>query len=337
MRRSPVLLIPCLSLLLVSALPATDLTPQNIESIRAKLKTMKESLDNHLTSRNSTAGQTFADAASDPRKAVALYLKCIKLVNFDREDRPESDYRAWEDSNSDRLRDEAFVESLQMQLRYLALSCEAAETDEIDSLFGALLTYVDGLSHLEEMPTANLTRPVSGSIFADAYYLQKLLGDNPGWEPVPFNIGGIYEKTIFPHLRQENPSALMSAWDKRIEQETRIVLMLDEHKEKQLRGLDRDQQRRVRGRQDSEGGLMGSLDKDDFQAETLPRMQWEKLKDMFVYVDEVEGAKAILPFLEEHITHKLGEDFFRDFETLLNDAGVGSNNLKEDTTTTESN
>jgi hypothetical protein len=238
-------------------------------------------------------------------------------VNYEREGRPESDFRAWKESNEDRLRDAGFIESLQMQLRYLALSCQAAEAKEIDQVFTPLMLYVDSLSRLEEMPTGNLTSSVAGSVFAEAYNLQRLLGENDAWEDTPFNISGIYESTILPYLREERPDALMNAWDKRIEQETRLVQMLEVHKEKELRGMSRDQQARARGQQNQGGGVLRRLDEDDFNRETLPRMKWAKLRDMYEYVNQLEGAKAMLSFIEEHLQHDLGEEFFQAFEAVI--------------------
>ncbi|MCH1409858.1 MAG: hypothetical protein L7V87_12555 [Verrucomicrobiales bacterium] len=299
------------------AVNAQELTPEQIESLRAKLKSLKADLESHLSSRNSGAGSVFSSAAEDPRAAVDLYLNCEKLVNYEREGRPESDFRAWKESNEDQLRDAGFIESLQMQLRYLALSCQAAEAKEIDQVFTPLMSYVDSLSRLEEMPTGNLTSSVAGSVFAEAYNLQRLLGENDAWEDTPFNISGIYESTILPYLREEKPDTLMNAWNKRIEQETRLVQMLEAHKEKELRGMSRDRQARARGQQNRGDGVLRRLDNDDFIRETLPRMEWAKLRDMYEYVNQLEGAKAMLSFIEEHLQHDLGEEFFQAFEAVI--------------------
>jgi len=308
------------AVLLPHAATADKLSPENIESIRQKLRTLEEDLKSHLSSKNVSAGERFATAAQDPRAAVDLYLKCHKLVRFERENRPDSDYRAWEDDQSDRLRGDRFVESLQLQLRYLALSCRAAEAEERSEVFSELLSYVDRLSRMEHLPTDALTDSVGGSIFAQAYHLERLLGQNDNWEPTPFDIGGIYDRTILPYLRQENPTALPNAWDKRIEQQTRIVSMIEEHKQDQLRGLNRDEERRMRTNQNRQRGIMGDLDKEDFYARTLPQLKWNKMKDVFLYVSEVQAAQAMLPFVEEHLTHELGEQFHREFLSLIAEA-----------------
>lgn len=300
-----------------TSLSAADLTPEQIESLKARLKALKTNLDSHLSNRNSSAEDNFMRASSDPRAAVELYINCYKLVNFDREGRSESDFRAWKDDQSDRLRDPQFVESLQHELRYLALSCKAAEVESVDEVFNSLMSYVDGLSRMEELPGPMLTQSVAGSVFSKAFYLEKLLGENDGWEPVPYNIGGVYERTIFPYLREKNPSALMGAWDKRIEQQSRLALLVEKKKEEELRGMNRDQARRTRNAQNNQRGVMAQLDADDFANRTLPLLKWGKLKDMFSYVDQVNGAKAMLDFVEANLTSELGEDLYKEFASLI--------------------
>ncbi len=242
------------------------------------------------------------------------------MVDYDREGRPESDFRAWKDAQKDRVSEPNFVESLQQQLRYLALSCQAAESKERDEIFAPLMSYVDGLSRLTEMPSNNLTQSVAGSIFAQAYYLEDLLGKNDNWEPVPMNIGGIYNRTILPYLREENPAALMNAWDKRIEQQTRLVVMLEEKKNEEMRGLDRDEERKARNSQSNQGGLLKDHSKEEFTNHTLPQLQWGKLKDMFLYVDQLTGAKGMLDFIEANLLKEDGESYYREFETLIQSA-----------------
>ena len=115
----------------------------------------------------------------------------------------------------------------------------------------------------------------------------------------------------------------MNAWDKRIEQQSRIVAMIEQKKEEALRGLDRDQERRTRGNQNRQGGMMGELDGDDYIARTLPRLRWAKMRDQFLHVDEVMGAKAMLNFVQEQITNELGEEFFNEFSGLINEKRTG--------------
>lgn len=323
--KPPTLLCTLLVAISITGNAANELTPDQIQSLKARLKSLKENLDTHLTSRNVSAGQAFLNAANDPKAAVELYLNCVKMVDYDRAGRPESDFRAWRDGQADRIKDPEFVASLQLQLRYLALSCQAAESDDLSKVFTPLMSHVDSLSQLSEMPTGPITQSVASTVFAKAYYLEKLLGGNDGWEPVPIDIAGIYTRTILPYLREKDPSSLMNAWDKRIEQQTRLVMMLEAKKEEELRGLNRDEERRARNNQANRGGTVGEHSKEEFTRRTLPQLQWGKLKDMFLYVDQLGGAKAMLDFVEANLTGEMGEQFYSEFESLIESAqGVGS-------------
>ncbi|MDF1755756.1 MAG: hypothetical protein P1U89_23400 [Verrucomicrobiales bacterium] len=312
------LLISIITLGLVS-LPSDggDLTPEQVESLRLKLAQVKESLDGHISTRNQSARSTFMSASSDPRAAVKLYLECYKKVHYDMEGRSESDFRAWRETQENRLKDDKFIASLMIQLRYLALSCHAAEVEEIDEVFSPLTTYVESLSRMEELPDNLLTSNVANSIFAQAYDLDKTLSSNEGWELVPFNIPGIYDKTILPHIRANSPNALMSVWDKRIDQQKRLVLFFESKKEEALRGMDRDQKAKMRSRQDNQRGIMKSHDLDDFNRDTLPKLQWSKMKDMYLYVDQLEAAKLMLTFVQTNLTTPNGQGFFNDFMGIL--------------------
>jgi hypothetical protein len=323
--KSPVHILIFTSVLVLASSQGADLTPEQIASIKAKIEAIKTNLDGHRSSRNSSAGSAFAAAAVDPRAAAELYLNCIKAVNFDREGRPESDFRAWKDGQTDRLRDPKFLASLQMQLQYLTLSCQAAESKEIEAVFAPLMSFVDSLSHLEETPAGGVTESVAESVFAKTYYLDKLLSKSENWEPIPINISGIYEKTILPYLREHKPEALLNAWDKRIEQQTRIVANVENLRDEDLRGMSKDEERRARDNQGRGGGVMRQLSKEEFTTRTLPKLQWGRVKDQFSHVDQFEGARAMLAFVEDHLTHELGEEFYAEFLQLIDDAqGVGS-------------
>lgn len=322
-------LVFCLS----SQIVATDLTPEQIESIRKKFQSIKEGRSEHVTSRNSNAGQVFSGAAQDPRAAMELYLKCVELVDFEKEGRPAEDFKAWKENFERRFDQEptsngfldkdAFYESLRLQLQYLALTLRASQAEDLKDVFPTLVSYVESLSRMQKVPTEAMTNSVATSVFARAYELEKDLESNKGWEQVPFNIGGIYEKTILPYLRVEDPNGLMIAWDKLIEQQKRLVLTIEKAREEELRGLNRDEQIRKRSeregntRRNNERTLMGEYDMNDFTEEVLPQLEWNKLVDMFGYVDQVMGAKGMLDFIEAHKAHKLGQQFMDQFSSIV--------------------
>lgn len=276
-------------------------------------------VDGHVSNLNRSAGAVFRQASQDPKAAVELFAKSHKMVNFDRKERPESEFRDWEDQQKDTFRDPRFLEGLMTQLRWLALSCEAAEADELKDVFPALLAYVDGLSRLTELPGPQLLQGVDNSIFAEAYQLRELLSKNESWEMVPINIGGIYDKTILPHLRAEEPESLIGAWDRRIAQETQMVAFFSNLEEQ---GNNRDDRRaagnQARQLQQGRGGnLVRAYDEYDFRMNTLPTLQWRRYRDMALHVDAVQGVAGMLAQVKANTEHPKVSDWLDDLAQVV--------------------
>lgn len=305
-----------------------ELTPDQIEKISAQLVAIQKVLTDKASSRNVGAADIFYTASQSGKAALTLYVECYKKVNFELEGRKDADFRSWRDGQEARFRDDAFVEGLRVQLRYLSLSCKAAESEELSEVFGNLMAYVDSLTQLTEMPGGTLMQSINGSVFAKAYELNNQLAKNKSWELVPYNIAGIYEKTILPYLREENPSQLGSAWDKRIEQETRVVQFLEREKEKQQKG-SRDDKRETRNkqskrRQENGGSVLRAHDKELFIRETLPALKWGKMVDMFKYGNRPAAALEMLNFIKENITNPNAERWMNQFATMLSQPATGS-------------
>lgn len=322
------------SCLATSALQAQSLSPEQIASLKAKLETIKKSLDQNATARHSTAGEKFLQASVDPKAAVALWENCVKELEFTRKGMRESDFREWRDSAGKRANDPRFLESLLIQLRYLGLSCKAAESESPEAVFADLITYVEGLSQMQELPTNDILNSVANSVFARAYDLQPLLSRNNQWESSPYNIAGIYEKTILPHLREKNPTGLMNAWEKRIDQQTRLatsLIAMMEKEESRIRQLSDPRQKQGAKRSLAElvdrdqSRMLRTHSKDHFVRETLPRLKWGKLKDQFTFVDPITASTGMVSLIGEVAPHPLAEEFYADFEGLVDSAqGVGS-------------
>lgn len=312
----------------VSAAKAQSLSPEQIASLKQRLETIKQTLDQNASTRHSTAGETFLKAAAAPKAAVELWERCVKEVEFTRKGMKESDFREWREGASQRADDPRFMESLLICLRYLGLSCKAAESESPDAVFADLIAYVEGLSQMEELPSNDLLNSIANSVFAQAYDLQPFLSRNSQWESSPYNIAGIYEKTILPHLRKKNPSGLMNAWDKRIDQQTRLAASLmvtmaeEEDRIRQLSGPREKQNGKSRLSdliRNDQSRMLRSHAKDQFARETLPRLKWGKLKDQFQFVDPVAASTGMIALIGEISPHPLAEEFYAELETLLND------------------
>lgn len=310
--------------LFASSVPAraADLTPDQVAAIRAQLEAMQDQLEGKASERNRSAWSVFMEAAVDARKAAELFERCTKVVDFDREGRSDSEFRDWQGNQKDRYRNDQYMEGLQLQLRWLAITCKAAEAEKLSTVIPDVIGYVESLTSLSEMPGNAALTSVGGTIFVRAYELERVIGNNESWEPIPFNIAGIYEKTILPYLRVENTDQLMSAWDRRIAQQTRLVAFLTSKQEEAVRG-DRDDKRRIQDqqrRQQENRNVLKDHDEDDFERDTLPQLKWSRLRDKYDYVDKVAAAQEMLAFMNEHLTNKKAPDWLTEFLLLISDA-----------------
>jgi hypothetical protein len=301
------------------------LTPDQIEAIREQLGELRAVLEGRFSELNRSAGEVFKRAAQDPKTAVELYAKCYREVNFTRQGR-EDEYRAWEDQQKNNFKDPRFIEGIMVQLRYLALSCDAAEAEKLDDVFPALLAHVESLTSLNEVPSQQVLQGVNQSVFAQAYKLDELLARNKQWEMVPFDIPGIYEKTVLPHLRRNDPSRLIAAWDRRIAQQTQMAKFISSLEE---RGGNRDDRKaseaKARQLQDGRAGnVVRQYNANEFQERTLPMLQWARLRDLARYVDQVQGVAGLLAFLKENTEHPRAADWLDDLQSLLSELASGA-------------
>ena len=309
----------------------TELTSDQLSHIYAELEELRMMIDGRNIDLNRSAAAVFAEASKDPKAAVELYAKCVREVNYIREEKEESDYRDWEDRQKETFRDPRFVQGLMVQLRYLSLTCEAAQGKDLRDLFPQILTYIDSLSQLSEHPSQQLLQGVNGSIFARAYRIEDLLQKNAeNWEMAPINVSGIYEKTVLPFLRDRDPGNLMMAWDRRIAQETQMARFFAALEEK---GSNRDQRRDSERRsqqlqQGRTGGIVRAYDAVVFEEETLPRLQWNRMRDMALYVDAPQGVSAMLAFVKERtdlpIVSDLVDDLTKTVEEISTRAAANS-------------
>lgn len=301
---------------------SADLTPEQIAAVQAQLQSLRDTIEGKTSERNRSAWSVFMSASQDNRAAVELLEKCTKIVDYDREGRDDSDFRDWQSKQKDRYRDDQYMEGLRLQLRWLAITCKAAEAEELDSVLPEVISYVENLTQLSEMPGNAALASVGGSIFVRAYEIERLIGRNQNWEPVPYNIAGIYEKTILPYLRKEAPDRLMSAWDKRIDQQTRLVAFIKTKQEEELRG-GRDEKRKIQDqqrRQQQGRDVLKEHDEDDFLRETLPQLKWDRLIDKYAFIDKVSAAQEMLAFLNENIANKKTIDWLTQFQGLISDS-----------------
>ncbi len=286
--------------LVSNALAQTDAAPQKLTeeqllTIRDRLQAIVTETREATFQKNTSLTQVFHKASESPRDALAFYLESVEEVDFLREGRTGTEFRTWKERNEGRLNDDHFAQGLQILLRYLAISTEAARTSDMAQIFPLLTQYIDGLASMSEPPHGVLNDPIYASIFAKRYEifddLQRNDADREGdgrrstgeerepapgnigvvsWEPRPINVGGMYEKTILPYLHQTSPDKVANAWTKRIDQEGRIAV------------------------------LQGDAATERFRTRTLPTLQWQMMIDQYQAGYQVSAVTKMLEHIETY-------------------------------------
>jgi len=287
---------------------ADALTPADREALLERLEKLRASAESRIEARYRAAISAYTSAAGSESAASDLYLKCVEKVNFTDQNRRAADFREWRRRESDRLSATGFGLALQLQLRWLILTLQAASGDADRAQLAANAQTIVNTIASEASKLAGqqqvLNQAVTASFFARAYDIGGV--DVENWPLAPGQIGQIYDQILLPPLRQQRKvQELRAAWTRRIQQEmTRRENMPSDSG----------------GRRIGMAAAMRGPDYDRFVAETLPELQWQMETDLLRHGDERGAATRMLAHIEKNITHKSARKWTEELERLLNPA-----------------
>ena len=144
-----------------------------------------------------------------------------------------------------------------------------------------------------------LRQSVTRSIFAQAYEIDKTLGNDQRWEMAPLNIAGHYSKLIFPMLREEgNARGLEKAWNNLIALEIAIMEPVEDEKRK-----------------------------SDFTTQRLPSLQWAKWADVADHGERARAANAMLQHVESNMDHDSVEGWIMELVQIVEGGTISEEEL----------
>lgn len=286
---------------------AEVLTDQERETLLRRLEVLQSSAEERVDARFRAAMAAYSSAAGSPTAASELYLKCVEKVNFIDQKRKSQDFRDWKRKESDELSSPGFGLALQIQLRWLILTLQAAsENTDRAQLASAAQGIVNSM--VEKTSTLGghkriLNQPVTSSLFATAYQINHIEVKN--WTLSPGEIGAVYQQVILPPLRaRRQTESLRAAWSQRIQQEI------------SLRENEPDDGG-TNGRRIGLNAVTRSPAYERFVADALPQLQWEMEVDLFKHGDQRAAAGRMLGHIEKHITHKEAAQWGEEFVEML--------------------
>lgn len=292
----------CLACFVVGA-QADPLTDADREALLDSLEKLKQDAESKVDARFRMAMTAYRDALASDDATMDFYLKCIEKVNFEDQQKKNSEFREWKRKEADKLSDPSFRVALRHQLRWLTLyirsASDKADRMEIASDAQQVVDAVFGdLARLRGQQQV-LGQAVTASVFARAYEIGNL--ERVKWPGSPVQLEEFYGTVVFPLLRHPSRvETLRAAWNKRIQHEAaRVEEWNGEEKRNALV-------------QESRNPAM-----EKFVTESLPELKWQMEMDLFRAGDEAGAAKRMLDHITTHVTHRSARAWGEQLRQLL--------------------
>jgi hypothetical protein len=226
MTRSPLLLSLLITagLALAQTAPAQQgATPPAVDpaAVLATLKDLRTRQPAVVNRERANVLAAINAAIGDPGKAYEEAVTAVEGQgggNGNQGARPPD----WRKRQGDLLRNRDFVNGLRLQLIYLALTCQHQLGAKTADLLNPLLDYTAEVTNaattLAEFEPFH--RGIGETIFAAYFQVTPFLAGMTGWEDHPFDVNGIFQKTILPEMRLEKDPRLLTYWDNQIQTES---------------------------------------------------------------------------------------------------------------------
>lgn len=311
---------------------AQTLTAPDREALLENLEKLRKNIDSRDDARFRLAINAYNEALASDEKAIEFYLMCIEKVEYNDMKRKNKDFRDWKKKEEGNLAKLGFRRALRHQLRWLALTLQAASSgaDRIALTERAKLIVRDVFNDLEMMGDQEkvLTQAVTSTVFAKAYGLDGMKMEN--WPSSPMNLEDLYEQLFLPPYR--NPAHvqdLRATWLKRIEQELAIrenmavyarrLLQEQQRKEEeyQTRNSPNEQNQNYNETRIGTVESMRPPEYKQFLADEVPELLWRMEIDLYRSGDESGAAKRMLDHLAKYIDHKSAAKWGEEFTALL--------------------
>lgn len=219
-------------------LPSIPLTPQQVELISKQLADLEKQIQEMRGSTLSAVMQKLRSAVASDAAALNMLLESEKLVNVERKDLDKAEERQRKeqmDRNAERRTDKKTEDqegdmgtAARLHIQYMILTLEARETApaQQDALLPKLTSYIQDLvasaDKLKGRSGQLLNREVGGSVIAQAFQIERFLQGGGNWAARPLDLGGMWERFILPHFKEQKPDGLAAQFDARISAETAL-------------------------------------------------------------------------------------------------------------------
>ena len=276
MRSLPVVLLaacvcsaPLVSLRAQSSPPPVD--PAAVLATLKELKTRQA----QVAARGK--GQTLDAIRAAMAEPAKTYEQAVMAVEIQGKGGNEGAKMAdWRKEHGDQLRDKSFVNALRLQLTYISLTLQRSGGTKNKELLGALYDYTGQVTSVYDYLWSNnlANKGLNDNVFVQYFQVGPHVNGVPDWENQPFNVDGIFQKSILPVLRELKDPRLLVYWDNKLKTEA--------------------------GRLDSKAN---SLAIDKFNNIRRPVLFWNRAEDELLLGDVNRAVADMLSIIKGHPDH----------------------------------
>ncbi len=300
--------IICLS---ISAIISSGEPLKEIERVELleRLQHLSEK-DDRLQVRFQAAARALTAALADENAAVSLYESSVEKIFFEDEHRKQMDFREWKKRHSKMLSSKGFRRALMHRYQWMVLTLKASRMSEetfselspdVEKAMTRLIKDAPFVAPIFKVRKNDLVNQLEKSpmkgVVARRFGIETINVPEE-WPENSLSIADVYEKIIFPPLRNEDSlEQLSSAWDRRILCEKRFT-------EATIWGEEK--RRNPSGRYDR------------FNDRKMPQLIWSKEKDLYSAGDQRGSSARMLQFIEENATSPDASNWIKEFGELLN-------------------
>lgn len=207
------------------ALAHAQQTPPPVDpaAVLSTLKDLKAKQTQTIAREKGQVMDSIRAAAADPAKA---YEQATMAVDMQGKGGNEGTrMMEWRKQNAELLRDRNFLTILRLELNYIGLTWQRHMGAKTRELLPALYDYTAQVAGVSEaLAGFKMTdKTLNDSLFVKYFQVGPYINGLPEWENKPFNVDGIFDKTILPSLRQDKDPRLIAYWDNKLQTEAARV------------------------------------------------------------------------------------------------------------------
>lgn len=269
----PLLLAACAGFS-VAARAQQSPPPVDPAAVLATLKDLKTRQTQTVAREKGQVLDSIRAAAADPAKA---YEQATLAVEIQGKGANEGTRMVeWRKQNADLLRDRNFLTALRLELTYLALTWQRHMGAKGRDLVPALYDYTAQVNaNADAIAALKLSnKSLNDSLFVKYFQVGPYINGLPEWENQPFDVDGIFQKTILPALRQDKDPRLLAYWDNKMQTE---VARIDQRS--------------------------NSLAVNRFNNVRRPTMLWNRAEDELLLGDRDRAVADMLAIVKAHTDH----------------------------------